>query len=210
MPRESMNPANTFRIALIVCSWLLAACSAKAPLLNSERIEARFGSYAVTLLTQQDRWRVSSLESVDNGVATTRTLAVVRFAEPVPAELATVHARIRAGASLGASLQEAGWRVVKTDIDTGQLALTAAERDIATLMRVADDASLALHIYRLDAVSPDRHLVYATIAELHHPDYLRVDDVQAIYGVAHSPAWRRKMLNALPELLKARADSLVR
>ena len=147
---------------------------------------------------------------MDNGVATTRTLAVVRFAEPVPGALQSVHAKISAGASLGASLQQAGWRVMKTHVDTSHFTLTAAEREIAALMRVADDAPLALHIYRLDAVMPGQRLEYAMIAELHHPDYLRADDVQAIYGVATSPDWRRRMLGELPALLQARAKRLVR
>ncbi len=200
--------SSTFTV--FVCSvLLLAACSARPPVLNSERIEARFGSYAVTVLAQDGRWRISSLESLDQGITTTRTFAIVRFAEPVPIELQNTHQRILAGASLGATLQTAGWQLHKSNVDISSVVLSDCQHVIPERMRIAENSILASHVYQIVAVRSGQTLPYATIAELHHPEYLRESDLQRIYGRAVSVAERDAMLAGLGALSLTADDCLV-
>ena len=46
-------------------------------LLNSERIEQRFGSYGITVLEQSDLTRVSNLYTLEEERETCRTFAIV-------------------------------------------------------------------------------------------------------------------------------------
>src|SRR5690606_34722880 len=48
-------------------------------LLNSERIERRFGSYGIDVLQSDGRYRVSNLYSVHDGAKICRTFAVVAY-----------------------------------------------------------------------------------------------------------------------------------
>ena len=53
-------------------------------------------------------------------------------------------------------------------------------------MRIAAGTPLAVHVYVLDVVKGEMRFQYAAIAEIHHPDYLRRDDLSAIYGSANA------------------------
>lgn len=89
------------RFWLRLCLLLAAAASSpllaqpdpdprSAAQLNSERIEQRFGSYGIEVLSSDDALRVANLYSteVDHGVC--RTFAVTRFPDPVAAAYATI------------------------------------------------------------------------------------------------------------------------
>jgi hypothetical protein len=52
-------------------------------------------------------------------------------------------------------------------------------------MRVAARTPLATHIYALDVAKDGQVVEYATLVEIHHPDYLKKDDLPAIYGPAY-------------------------
>ena len=69
---------NIYKILLLNGFLFLSACSAGPPL-NSERITERYGNYAVEVVRSDGERRISRLYSVDAGVATTRTLAIVHF-----------------------------------------------------------------------------------------------------------------------------------
>jgi hypothetical protein len=149
--------------------------------LNSERIAAEFGSYGVEVLEQDEHVRVSNLFSGDAEDKTCRTFAVVRFQphidEAVPAE----HAAIVGGGSIGAVFIAAGWEVRKSHLSYSE---TRATRRLASLMRIAEGTPLATDIYALDVAKGGRVVEYATLVEIHHPDYLRKEDLPAIYGAA--------------------------
>ena len=53
---------------------------------------------------------------------------------------------------------------------------------LADLMRIDLPASLATHVYEFVIRKEGRSFDYATIVELHHPDYLAVEDLHSIYG----------------------------
>lgn len=160
--------------------FLWVACTASTPLLNSERIEQRFGSYQVRVLSQSERIRISSLESRENGRAVTRTLAIVRFA-PSDGRWAAEHERIVNGASIGATFRDAGWSIGKPLLQICALDLRSPV--LAGLMNIPSPARLAVHVYRFDAARDGDAAPYATIVELHHPDYLALDELRRIYEV---------------------------
>ena len=180
------------------------AAATPRELLNSERIEQRFGSYGVAVLSTDPHTRVSSLYSDDptSGTAICRTFAVVRYPDTLDPRLAPAHAEILAGGSIGAVLSAHGWRVQKTHVGYDE---TAATERLAALMRVAPGVRLARHAYVLDVQKAGETLAYAALVEIHHPDYLRVADLPATYG-APSAAGREALLASLIAAATAEAS----
>ena len=169
-------------LSLIACGNLPTA-PADNPPLNSQRIENRFGSYGVLILRQTDRDRETCLYSGSPSAPVCRTIALVRFvAEPEPA-LAETLARVRQGASLGASLVADGWRARKVNRYIGDFPLEGdCGAPVARLLRVCGPAPLALHGYELRATRDGLDYAVANLVELHHPAYLDTDDVRTIYS----------------------------
>lgn len=169
-------------LPLLACgSWPGAA--ADHPPLNSQRIENRFGSYGVLILGQTGVDRETCLYSGTSAAPVCRTIALVRFdAEPDPA-LADTLARIRRGASLGASLVEDGWRARKLNRYIGEYPFGRdCSAALARLLRTCQAAPLAMHVYELRATRDGLDHRVATVLELHHPAYLATDDVRTIYA----------------------------
>lgn len=173
------------RIRLIVLlAVLLGSCGAPeapAPLLNSERIEQTFGSFGLDVVYSDDRLRLSSLYSMEGGRKLTRTFAVVGLPETIDAAFAAEHEAILDGGSIGATFKASGWDVVKTQ---HQYYGTTVWHRLVPAMDVAPGTLLATHAYELEIAREDAHFDYATIIELHHPDYLRLADLQTLYGPA--------------------------
>ncbi len=135
------------------------------------------------MLQQDDRTRRSNLYSSEDGVRTCRTYAVVQFHEPVAAELAGPHAAIVAGESVGATLRAAGGRVSKETRFTGSIGLPDPQHPVARLMRLDAAAELGVHAYRLRLDKAGQELLYATIVETHHPDYLTAAELRQLYAI---------------------------
>ena len=177
------------QISVALSSLLIGACGLWSdhptgnPPLNSQRIEERFGSYGVLILAQADLRRETCLYSGNATVPVCRTIALVRFvAEPDPV-LAAPLAKIRGGASLGATLASEGWQVRKLNRYVGEYPLGGdCDAGLARLLRICDPPPLALHIYELWAARNGVDREVATLLELHHPAYLSADDVQTIYA----------------------------
>jgi hypothetical protein len=173
--------ATHLYIAVIAAAITVVAAAQTAPreLLNSERIAASFGSYGVAVLEQSGAVRVSNLFSGTGEQRICRTFAIVRYAERIDPALNAEHAAIVAGGSIGAVFAAQGWEVRKTHLFYGQ---RAAGAQLASLMRIAVGTPLAEHAYVLDVVKDGRAIEYAALVEIHHPDYLAVADLAAIYG----------------------------
>jgi hypothetical protein len=151
--------------------------------LNSERIEAAFGSYGVEVIRQEADLRHACLYSEDAGGRTCRTLAIVAFNDRPEPDLAGPLEDIRNGASLGATLAAAGWRVDKVNRYIGHVDLDRSSApSVLGLLSLDGAAQLALHIYELRARRGNDDLTVAEILELHHPEYLRESDLRRIYG----------------------------
>jgi hypothetical protein len=166
-----------------VCLGLvLAACGSQGQPLNSERIQQTFGSYGVEVLQASSEGRVSSLYSGSGDDKVTRTFAVVKFSGRVRPAFADEHSRVESGQSLGAVFKAAGWRIEKHSIFVGEMEVPAKYTLLSGLMQLSLPKYLAAHVYLFVILKDNRSYNYATIIELHHPDYLSAADLWAIYG----------------------------
>ncbi len=175
------------------------------PLLNSERIESCFGSYAVEVLWQEDNLRVSSLYSLAGDQRITRTLAISEFASNLPDSLDHAYQAIRAGASMGATLEAAGWQVDKRQRYLGEVALSTALGCLSGPPEPQAQQNLAVQIYDLYAVHESESVRFALLAELHDPRYLTLSDLQQIYGalsqqLQQTDAATKQLLQALAKV----------
>lgn len=96
------------RVPLSVLAAALSACVVEPELLNSERIESQFGSFGIELVAYQDGVRRANLYSIEGDRRVCRTYAVVRFDDVPDNIIADEHARIVAGASIGATFKANG------------------------------------------------------------------------------------------------------
>jgi hypothetical protein len=174
----------TLALMFAMVASLAAAQSSDPPreLLNSERIEARFGSYGIEVLASDARLRVSNLFSREAAGPVTRTFAIVLYPERIAPALAREHAAILDGGSIGATFAAAGWHVLKSHRYFGEVASAAR---VERLMKLDAGARLAVHIYQLAVERDGTRYDYAAIAEIHHPAYLSLAELEAIYA----PGW---------------------
>jgi hypothetical protein len=170
-----------------------AASAAKRELLNSERIAQRFGSYGIEVIESDGRVRVSSLFSEREGKRTCRTFAVVRYPDRIDPAFAAEHDEIAHGGSIGAVFAAHGWTVDKTHLRFFEI---GASPRVAGLMHVGAGTQLAADAYVLDVSKGGRSIEYALLVEVHHPEYLALADLRAIYGAADATG-REKSLEAL-------------
>lgn len=149
--------------------------------MNSDQITAKFGSYHVEVLYQDDNRRLASLHSRHADSTVCRTLAVTQFCQPVPAKLQNADGDIRKGMSIGTTLRSAGLSIHKQVLV--RLRARAGEA-FAQLSHqtVAPGTLLHVCLYRLSAGAPEaKPEPYATIAEAHHPEHIppHADDPEA-------------------------------
>ena len=174
---------HRIHLLFAVCLGLvLAACASQGPPLNSERIAQTFGSYGVDVIQSGNEGRVSSLYSGSGADKVTRTFAVVKFSGRVRPVFASEHARVESGQSLGAVFKSAGWQIEKHNIFVGELEVPAKYSLLSELMQLSLPRNLATHVYLFVVRKDQRSYTYATITELHHPDYLSVEDLKDSYG----------------------------
>jgi hypothetical protein len=178
-----MQPINITRYLFSIIMLVgLYACAGSDALLNSERIEQTYGSYGVEVLRNETLRRESSLYSGAGDTKTTRTYAVVGFQVEPRSAYAQEHTLIEAGGSIGATFRRAGWAIDKRHLFIGELEMPDTYATIGELMRIDLPKSLATHVYLLIVTKDKRSFTYATISEIHHPDYLSAADLNAIYG----------------------------
>ncbi len=164
-----------------VLAALLSACATESVLLNSDRIEQRFGNYGIEVLASEAGLRRSNLFSYDGDTATCRTYAVVDFVEQLDDSYGDAHERVLAGESIGATFRQEGWDIQKQTLYIGNVVLPAEATEIGRLMRLAGPRELALHVYQLVLVRDELELEYAMIMEAHHPDYLTRTELESIF-----------------------------
>lgn len=184
-----------------VVAVMLSACETEPALLNSERIEQRFGSYGITVLPTEAGLRRSSLFSLHENEAICRTYAVVRFADRPHDWYSKEHAEVLAGNSIGAIFRSHGWDVHKQTMYIGSLLLPDRRTPIGQLMHIADQHELALHVYQLLLVRSEQVFEYATIVETHHPEYLSESDVLELYEYDKSTALSPQAVSDLVNLV---------
>jgi len=179
---------------------MLSACATESVLLNSKRIEQRFGSYGIEVLASEAGLRRSGLLSYDGDTATCRTYAVVQFAEQLDERFDKAHSRVLAGDSIGATFRDDGWDIRKHTLYIGTVRLPGTATEIGRLMRLTGAHDLALHVYQLVIARDVIELEYATILEAHHPEYLVENDLLGTFEYDEStplPAADLKLLSDL-------------
>lgn len=186
-PLKQLFVTSALSLMTLACSHSdkpkSADVNAKVPLLNSERIAAKFGNYGVDLIEQTPAYRLSYLYSKNSdGETQTQTIAWVQFAQMKHPALLKTHRRIVSGASIGASLKTAGFTIRKEHLHTGTLASCERIGSLLTVLNSGANEPLAVHSYRLHAGLGGREYLYAQITEIHRPEYLTPALLKAIYG----------------------------
>ena len=183
-----------------VIAAALDACTHESERLNSERIAERFGSYGIEVISSEPGLRRSNLYSSENDVRTCRTYAVVRFVDEPDAMIDHEHAQILAGKSIGAIFKASGWTIFKETLHVGTATLDDTAHPVATMMRLDRKAAVAMHVYRLLIEKQQRAIDYATLIELHHPDYLSRDDLLDLYPVDERTTLPRQQVEEMKSL----------
>ena len=184
-----------------VFAAMLSACATESVLLNSKRIEQRFGSYGIEVLASEAGLRRSGLLSYDGDTATCRTYAVVQFSDQLDERYDDAHSRVLAGDSIGATFKEDGWDIRKHTLYIGTVRLPGAPTEVGRLMRLTGAHDLALHVYQLVIARDDIELEYATIMEAHHPEYLVEADLLETFDYDDSAAPPAADLKLLSDLV---------
>jgi hypothetical protein len=159
---------------------LLGACTPPEPL-NSERIAQRYGNYGIDVLRSDNNRRLSRLYSTDDGRKTTRTLALVEFATAIHPKLIREHRRVLAGESIGTVFKESGWIIDKISSRYCKAQFDLASMPALSGMDIELPATLAVHSYVFHVQKGTLSIDYATITEIHHPDYLQPADLSTGY-----------------------------
>jgi len=173
MRRNSVSP--------VVLAAALSACALEPELLNSDRIVQRFGNYGIEILEQREDLRRSNLYSSENDIRTCRTYAVVEFGELSDVNSSDAHRDVLAGGSIGTTFKESGWTIRKDTVHIGNISFANRDHVVMQIMRLTDIQDLAMHAYRLLLEREDEFVHYATIVEVHHPDYLSEHELHELY-----------------------------
>lgn len=163
-----------------------------AKLLNSERIEKKFGGYGIDVLYNSAQLRVSNLY---DGKKITRTLAVVDYPETIDSSFAKEHQIIVAGGSIGNVFKSHGWIIEKKNIFLGELAPSAEYKKLYALMGNIPPSKLSVWIYVFYIRRGEKLFPYATISEVYHPDYLSLANLKCINKDADAYLERTKPVN---------------
>jgi len=166
----------------------VTACTNESERLNSECLAQRFGSYGIEVLSREAGLRHANLYSEECGRRTCRTYAIAYFADRPDSQIDAEHAQVLAGDSIGAIFKAGGWSILKQTLYIGSVRPCADRNRIAMLMRLGQEVDIALHVYRL-LVQKDRQVIdYATLIELHHPEYMDAAELGRLYTAARDAA----------------------
>ena len=149
---------------------------------NSDRIQIKFGNYDIDIIENDLNIRVSSLYSVENNIKTNRTFAVVAYPEVIDAAFEAEHEAIINGQSIGIVFEQNGWAIEKHHQYFGEIEVPGHHASTHPLFGGNGTNSAAIHIYSLLVEKDNFSFEYALIAEVHHPDFLQLEDLKAVYG----------------------------
>jgi hypothetical protein len=154
------------------------------PLRNSDRIQIKFGSYDIDIIEYDTNIRVSQLYSTHHGSKINRTFAVVTYPNVIEAAFKKEHEAIVNGQSIGVVFEHNGWTINKHHLYLGEFELPAEYSDSPALFGPGTERP-AIHIYSLEVSKNNNSFTYALIAEVHHPEFLQLKDLETIYGHGH-------------------------
>jgi hypothetical protein len=146
-------------------------------LLNSERIEKKFGGYGIDVLYNSKQLRVSNLY---DGKKITRTLAVVDYPETIDSSFSKEHQAIVNGGSIGSVFKAHGWKIEKKNIFLGELPASGNYSQLYKLMGNIAPSKLSIWMYVFYIQKDGKGYPYATISEIYHPAYLSLANLKCI------------------------------
>lgn len=153
-----------------------------AELANSDRIKLKFGNYGIEVVESDLRIRVSKLFSTVAGVNTNRTFAVVMYPAVIEPAFRKEHEAIVGGQSIGIVFKENGWLTDKRHQYIGELESVSDFPAFHSVFGDIGEIQPVIHVYSLFIKKNNAEFHYASIAEVHHPEYLGLDELNAIYG----------------------------
>ena len=172
---------------------------------NSERIRLKFGNYGIEVLESGQGIRVSNLYSTHSGVRTNRTFAVVAYPDVIEPEFRKEHDAIIDGQSIGNVFRNNGWAVDKRHQYFGEIEFSSANPVAEAVFGDIGGIKPVIHVYSFFVRKNESEFRYATIAEVHHPDYLGLTDINAIYGnVSDKVSEKKGQVNDFLEIVKAK------
>lgn len=177
---------------LLICTLWLMACQTIAQkdawlapnILNSQRIELKFGSYGVDILAQNHTSRLANLYSFYEGQKSTRTLAFTRYHLPMDKALLLAHEEILKGGSIGSTLKNHGFQVKKQFFFLENISMPK--------ISYFTNNNLPAVIYELIANIDGRDLHYCTILEVYDPNFLTIEEARNLYPITLSDPKRAK------------------
>lgn len=148
---------------------------------NSDRIRLKYGAYDIEIIENDSCIRVSKLYSIDDGVKTIRTFAVVAYPNIIEPAFQKEHDAIMNGQSIGIVFKNNGWSIDKRHQYFGKIEAPADYSGIYPADGEMNTTPPAIHVYSLFVEKENTRFQYASIAEVHHPEYLQLEDLNAIY-----------------------------
>jgi hypothetical protein len=82
--------------------------------------------------------------------------------------------------------EQNGWEIKKNHLYFGEIDMATEHYGDHSLFSDIGTGHPAIHVYSLVVAKDDAEFEYAAIAEVHHPDFLQLEDLQAIYGQGSS------------------------
>lgn len=155
---------------------------------NSDRIRLKFGNYGIDIVENELRVRVSNLFSTSEGVKTNRTFAVVMYPAVIEPAFRKEHKAITEGQSIGIVFKEHGWQIDKRHQYVGELEPLSGFSGVHSVFGDIGLARPVIHVYSLIVKKDDQEFHYASITEVHHPEYLGLEELRSIFEVEHDGA----------------------
>jgi len=149
---------------------------------NSDRIRLKFGNYGIEIVENGLRIRVSNLFSTTAGLKTNRTFAVVMYPDVIEPAFQKEHEAIINGQSIGIVFKDNGWVIDKRHQYVGQLDTLSNFSCVHSLFGDIGEVQPVIHFYSLVIKKDNAEFHYASIAEVHHPEYLDLEELKAICG----------------------------
>jgi len=160
----------------------LAAEDQTSGMANSDRIRLKFGSYGIEVVENDPMIRVSKLFSSSAGVKTNRTFAVVMYPSAIEPAFRNEHEAIISGQSIGIVFKENGWQIEKRHQYIGELDFLSDTSGVHSVFGDIGEIQPVIHVYSLIVLKNNAQFHYASIAEVHHPDYLELEELKTICG----------------------------
>ena len=176
---------------------------------NSDRIKIKFGSYGIDIIENDSAIRVSSLYSIDDGIKTTRTFAVVAYPDFINPAFEKEHDAIINGQSIGLVFENNGWVIDKYHQYFGEIEVPPEYSGTHSLLNSLGTDSPAIHIYTLVVKKDKLEFEYAFIAEVHHSEFIQLDELNRIYGdELNQQASDRKSVSDFLQIVRSRIQDL--